>query len=352
MKRKISIFAVAAAMGLCAASAFAQETAAQRVAPSPVASEAAGITAGQRARLNEKLSMAARLLAQMESGAKAEGLSAGWRQAAMNTLYALSNETLSSLGNVTSPSQLPKAVAMAKRAAPKALGDSTQDLVYTPITPCRYIDTRNVGGPINGTRSYDFDVNSYGGNCPNDPYGLFGGTLGAIAANVAIVAPSTAPGFATIVPVGTSPSVALVNWYESGAAVQASNAAIITNDQGGTLAEVDIFTSSTVHVIVDIFGAFRAPQATALQCVSTFVQNTTIAGNATFDISIPACPAGYTMTGAGCRTPGFHDADWAINGLYKTSAGATIDAFCSGRNATAGTITVQGTAQCCRTPGR
>src|SRR5439155_14966640 len=32
--------------------------------------------------------------------------------------------------------------------APDLLGDSAADLVYTPVTPCRILDTRIVGGPI------------------------------------------------------------------------------------------------------------------------------------------------------------------------------------------------------------
>src|SRR5256885_16998335 len=32
--------------------------------------------------------------------------------------------------------------------APDVLGDSAADLSYTPVTPCRILDTRIVGGPI------------------------------------------------------------------------------------------------------------------------------------------------------------------------------------------------------------
>jgi hypothetical protein len=353
MKRQIGTIAIAAAVGLAAAQSAAQDSSGMPLGPvsqSNMKSTEAPptITPAQRARLNEKLALVSRLLAQMEPGAKAEGLSAGWRQSTMNSLFALSNETLASLSNVGSPSALPKAIASAKRVAPKALGDSTQDLVYTPITPCRYIDTRNVGGAINGTRSYDFDLNSYGGNCPNDPYGLFGGTLGAIAANVAIVAPSTAPGFATIVPVGTSPSVALVNWYESGAAVQASNAAIITNDQSANPAEVDIFTSSTVHVIVDIFGAFRAPQATALQCVNASATVNVAAGS--FGTATATCPAGYTVTGGGYD--GFSSGTGAQSSKSPESYPSGNGWYVFFNNDSGGAFTMETYARCCRVPGR
>ena len=44
----------------------------------------------------------------------------------------------------------------------------------------------------------------------------------------------------------------------------------------------------------------------ALTSTSMFVSHV-VQANATFDIAIPACPAGYIMSGAGCRTPGFYE---------------------------------------------
>lgn len=45
--------------------------------------------------------------------------------------------------------------------APQTLGATTSDLVFTPITPCRIVDTRLAGGPIAGnfTRSF-FAINT------------------------------------------------------------------------------------------------------------------------------------------------------------------------------------------------
>src|SRR5690242_19361613 len=79
------------------------------------------------------------------------------------------------------------------KATPKLLGDASTDLVYRPITPCRYIDTRNVGGPISGFR--DFDLHNtgttYGGSGSCDPKSAAPGgdpaNIGAVAFNLAIV---------------------------------------------------------------------------------------------------------------------------------------------------------------------
>ena len=40
----------------------------------------------------------------------------------------------------------------------KALGDADDDLVYTPVTPCREIDTRIAGGQISANSSRNFKV--------------------------------------------------------------------------------------------------------------------------------------------------------------------------------------------------
>jgi hypothetical protein len=79
--------------------------------------------------------------------------------------------------------------------------------------------------------------------------------------NVTIVDPSTSPGFLAIKPTAAAPTTSLINWYEAGPAVQAANQGIVTIDQDvPTAAEFVIVASGPVHVIVDIFGAFIAPQ--------------------------------------------------------------------------------------------
>src|SRR5262249_57033096 len=96
----------------------------------------------------------------------------------------------------------------------KSLGDSTDDLVYTPVTPCRILDTRNFGGAFAGggeTRSYHAYLTS----------GTFA-TQGGAASNCGIPAnPAAAAlnivtvgggGFLTAWPFGTTqPNAATMN---------------------------------------------------------------------------------------------------------------------------------------------
>jgi hypothetical protein len=314
-------------------------------------------TAKQLERASAKLRMATAIVAGMEPAAKANGLRDGWQLSVMTELMRLSNETLAGMRGVTTPSALPDAVALAKRVAPKALGDADDDLVFvpTPGGPCRYIDTRpsfGGAGKINGTRSYDLDLNVYlvhtsPPKCSSNPYALFGATLAALTLNMAIVDPSLAPGVASIVPLGTaSPDIALINWYEAGPSVQASNSAIVPIDQVGGANEIDIFTSAPVHVIVDIFGAFRASEATALECTNATVGVSVPAGGTNFGTA--TCPAGYTATGGGF--------DGSLAGATGT---VSPDSHPSGNgwiasfyNPSGGTANVTVYARCCRVPGR
>src|SRR5262245_10364682 len=56
--------------------------------------------------------------------------------------------SLDGLRNVIANALTANAPVAAGLVHTKALGDPTSDLVYTPVTPCREVDTRNAGGPL------------------------------------------------------------------------------------------------------------------------------------------------------------------------------------------------------------
>lgn len=233
-----------------------------------------------------------------------------------------------------------------------AIGDANTDLVYVPVTPCRVLDTRIAGGTIaaNGTRSFEIastaNYTAQGGAATDCGVGNVG-AIGSAVLNFTVVTPSIA-GYVTAYEFGgTQPLAATVN-YNAGDI--RGNLAIVPLDANPAGDDISVFSFAQTHLVADIVGYFIAPQATGLQCTGTSV-SANVAANDVFDIAIPACPVSYTMTGAGCRTPGFNDVNWAINGLYPTGGG-NVGAFCSGLNNTAGTVTVEGAAQCCRVPGR
>lgn len=306
---------------------------------------------------------------------------AGWEQAIVPRLNALDADALQRAANAgnfdemnrivveasKSPKRAPVAVANSllvsgaggQAAKPTAdssiqsLGDASTDLVYVPIVPCRILDTRVAGGAFAAGETREFDVTStsdyspQGGSPTNCNGAGAAGAFAAAAISFTAVLPS-GPGYLTAYPVGAARPLAATldfNANEFGT-VQTP----VRLSQSSPANEFALYAHNATHVVADIVGYYIAPQATALQCTSTFVTQN-VAANSPFNFNIPACPVSYAVTGAGCRTPGFDEANWAVNGIYTNGSGA-LAANCSGLNQTAGIITVEGTAQCCRVPGR
>jgi len=276
---------------------------------------------------------------------------ANFRDALKRDTFEGAMAQLSGSGHRLSDERVINKFATMKAGSGKVLGSLSGDLVYTPVQPCRIFDTRNTGaGPIaaNSTRSFvsinQANFTAQGGSATD--CGTLGLNATAVAINLTAVTPA-AGGYATVYPFGTTqPLAASVN-YTAGAFVNNGIIAQIPNPL--TTSDFTIYSFAESHYVADIVGYFAPPQATPLGCVTTFATQN-VAASSPFNFAIPACPSGYTVTGAGCRTPGLNEANWAINGLYRN--GANIDAYCAGLNTTAGTITIEGTAQCCRVPGR
>ena len=261
-------------------------------------------TAEQLANVERRIALATALVDQLQPNATAQGLAVGgWRQASLESLLALPLRQLEQIDQRAQATDS-LATAIASPIDPGLFGSPYDDLVYKPIAPCRYIDTRNVGGPFAGYRDYDLAVNGagYGGSAACDVVTLFGihnEYFGALAMNVTVVGPAAAPGFLAVKPTQAAPVSSLVNWYEVGAWV-ANQAIVVTDHDLAAAADFTILTSATTHVIVDIFGAFVLPQATALQQTFPSTQYTLGAGGFGNSAS-PSCPPTYALTGGGCN---------------------------------------------------
>lgn len=355
MKRTMSIL-VAGALAMTAG--MAAQAAPARVERAGVAAQgSSGITAVQRAMLAEKLALASRILAAAGASQQGPQVTADQQRWLQESLYKLPLEKLRAMGAPSGFDAAARAIAQAKaevaREGVAKLGQANTELVYYPITPCRYIDTRNVGGKIVGSRAYDLgnagDI--YGGSAACNPKTAVGGdenNMAAISMNVAIVDPSAFPGFLGARPVGSTNTTSLVNWYQAGAIVQASNAGIIAVDQSLLTEEIEFF-GTTTHLIVDVFGVFGQPTSTPLQCVTgTLTQvgvNTT-----TRDYSLQAsgCPTGYGLVGNSCNATG------DVAGVRQAGGGVftASDARCIGRYEGASAATIINVPWCCRIPGR
>jgi hypothetical protein len=187
------------------------------------------------------------------------------------------------------------------------LGDTTKDLVFTPVTPCRIVDTRNAGGQLaaNSTRNFDITaVSSYafqGGDSTNCGGAGAAGSFAAALLNVTVV--STTPGFLTIFPfLAAQPLASSLNF---GANDIRGNSSVFRLDQGASTNELSVFTTGQTHLIIDIMGYFKEPQAALLSCSETFSGNVTINANSTNTGSAPSCPAGEVIVGGGCTSSTF-----------------------------------------------
>lgn len=354
MKRIVSLvvgvaLAMAAGMGVQAAPS--------RIERATAAPQGAGITAEQRALLAEKLALVDRIMRAAGASQPGTQVTADQQRWMQESLYKLPLAKLRALGAPSGYDAAAGAIARANadvaREGIAKLGQPNTELVYYPITPCRFIDTRVTGARITGSRTFDLDLkgDAYGGSALCDPKAAIGNdsnNIGAISMNVAIVDPIQFPGFLGARPFGSTNTTSLVNWYQAGPTVQASNAGIVTTDQTLALDEIEFF-GSTTHLVVDILGVFGAPTSTPLQCVTGTLTQTAV-NTTTRDYSLQAsgCPTGYGMVSNSCNAIG------DLAGVRQAGGGVftASDARCIGRYEGGSSATIINVPWCCRLPGR
>jgi hypothetical protein len=339
--------------------AYAQTASEDGAGPARVAAKKIGISPAQMSEVRQRIELARQIVANLAPQARQMGLAEGWRQSTLDILLANSSSKLAQIAKIggyqatIDAATTGKGLVLTKESG-ETLGQTTQDLTYKPFTPCRFIDTRNVGGKISGTRGFDLAVTgaTYGGSgscAPTTLAGVGDNSFGALAMNIAIVDTSAgAPGFVNVVPAGAVSTTALVNWSVAGVTTQDSNQAVVTMDQSGTANEFEVVTSGPVHVIIDLFGAFIAPQATVLNCQlsspTNFAVNTTTRN---YNVSSPACPTGFQEVAANCNASGDYY-NLKQSGSYVNPA----NTGCYGSYVGSSSATVIVNAVCCQIPGR
>ena len=233
-------------------------------------------------------------------------------------------------------------------AATKALGSPGSDLVFTPLTPCRIVDTRNAGGRIaaGGTRSYEaFTTTNFtaqggaNGNCgiPEN--------VSAITVKIAASRPAI-NGYLTVFPSNEPQPLASSLNYLAG--VDSSNEAHLKLCRPGCATEFSVFTLWETDVIIDVTGYFIEPEATALDCVvASQSGNLDLLGG--LQSRSVSCAAGYTATGGGCGGPlGIG----VSNSQPVVTAGRPTGWSCDLVGSLLSVVSYQVNATCCRIPGR
>jgi hypothetical protein len=349
--KRLSVITVASVLAIAAATAFAAPPRAVAAAPS------SQITPEQRALLQEKIALVTTIMRNAGADRQSAQTSAERQRWMMESLYALPMSELRALGQPGGYEATAAAIARANMKSSKdglaKFGQANSELVYYPITPCRFIDTRNVGGKIVVSRSYDLDQNggAYGGSGTCNPSAVVGGggdanNMAGIVLNVAIFDTTQIPGFMGVRPFGSSNTTSFLNWYEAGPFVQVSNAGVVQTDQSLATDEIEFFGTST-HIIVDVFGVFAAPVASPLDCVQGTLIAQTVSG--AFSINAGTCPLNFRMVSNSCQALGNDP------GGVRLSQHGVIDATtasCEGTYSGGSDAQVTNTPWCCRIPGR
>ena len=144
---------------------------------------------------------------------------------------------------------------------------TTTGLVYTPITPCRIVDTRVTGGPFAAKETRTYQTNGAaaqgGGACT-----VYSGTIpSALSLNVTVDATSlgspTQSGFLNLLPQnGTNTS-----WMNFVGGQTIANAGVVAiNSADGSFS---IKTQNPANVVVDVFGYFSSGSAGATGATGT-----------------------------------------------------------------------------------
>lgn len=186
------------------------------------------------------------------------------------------------------------------------LGSAGTDLVYSPVTPCRIMDTRNPGaksgilvaGTTRGFWSFagGSDFTTQGGTASNCGV-LSGANLAAIVVNFTVVTPDI-DGYITAFPAGaTRPTAATVN-FKAGSVV-GNNASLKVAQVGGGDG-FSIYTTSNVHVVADIVGFYSMPvSAGSLLTTNVTLPAVNVPANSYAYLGTLTCTAGYTAVSVG-----------------------------------------------------
>ena len=225
------------------------------------------------------------------------------------------------------------------------IGSNDADLVFTPITPCRIVDTRfAAGGPVlaGSTRVFKAWEASYAtqGGSATDCGILQSNDVAALALNLLVIVPS-GEGYITAWPVGVAqPNASTLNYKANDVL---ANSATLKVSQ--TSSDWNLYSVSTTHFAADVVGYYSKPMATALECTTLTPTQNIVNGFASFTFG-PSCPAGYLATAPYCW-------NGDILNIYSTGSGVGGGtSFCGWRNQSGAAALIYSGTTCCRIPGR
>jgi len=250
------------------------------------------------------------------------------------------------------------------------------DLVYTPLAPCRIMDTRNasgasgVQGPLAGNTLYHIpgfittgqNWGQYDQLAPLSDCGLntsVGSDLWAIAIVITILNPNFDAylGVSDANNLSTVLSKVALNFTHG----QGLSTMYITPLVLNTSVYFAMPAGLSANLIFDVVGYFATSRATPLECVIAELQGTgtaNVANNTTTGFSArAACPSGYTTSSISCTYGAIAPAGLALIqvGPANTTGGTLSWGSCIWRNQSGATLNASDfytISNCCRLPGR
>lgn len=221
---------------------------------------------------------------------------------------------------------------------------SGADLVFTPLTPCRIVDTRVAGGTIpagtaRGFKAWGANFSAQGGAAT--PCGIPQNIdVAALALNLVVVGPA-ADGWIAAYPFGGSlPNSSTLN-YVAGAVV--ANGAIVKVSQASLAFDWNLHTLATTHFLADVVGYYTRPKSANLSCTNPPEVTAVVPAGVLGALAIPACPAtnSYSSIGGYCYTDG------AEMVTYTGAQGGE----CKMKNMGSVSATITAGRRCCGVPG-
>ncbi|MGO0999681.1 hypothetical protein [Lysobacter sp. CA196] len=267
------------------------------------------------------------------------------RAASADNFRDMTHVLLGGAGSIDGAANTPETTTA--KVTVSSFGSPGSDLVYTPVTPCRIVDTRLRGGAFaaDSTRSFAAftatDFAEQGGDASNCNLPA---NVSAITVKVAAVQPLQV-GWFTAYPYDEPRPVASSLNYNIGPVF--SNDAHVKLCRPGCAKQFSLYSSAHTDLVVDVTGYFKEPQATALDCA--YAQQTgfldLLGGLQTRTID---CAAGYTVTSGSCSGA----LGLTISGSEPNVVGGQLTGWkCDLVGSILSAISYKATATCCRVPG-